>query len=315
MKRKNNWLIIVSVVLTVLNAKVSSVNAETKAMTGHSKPGLLIIAHGAPMPEWNKPVLDLEKQVLDLLGNENPFEKICVVMMEFAEPTIADGIVEMENAGCCRIIAVPLLIAPSSHSHWDIPALLGLYGDEEMEEELKAEGAAIVRSKLPITITPTLDHGTLIQDILLDRVKALSNDTNNEALVVLAHGDEVVPPAWNKLMKQTMTYICGKTGLSYADYAFVHVGQSYDTHGVGVIAEAAGHRKKVIVVGAYLSMGVDGMHKRFLKTFPMKAMAMPGLTNPLEKADIAFSTDGLLPDKRVAEWIVSAAKREAYAEK
>ena len=311
-------VVMVAVVMMIFIGGVSYGNAEAEkqcpaAGNIQAKPGLLIIAHGAPFPEWNKPVLDLEKQVSDILDDENLFAKIKVVMMEFTEPTIADGVREMEAAGCSRIIAVPLLIAPSSHSHWDVPALLGLYSDAEMEKELKSEGADIIRSKLPVTITPTLNYGDLIPEIMLDRVKELSRNPENEAVVVLAHGDEVTPPVWDKLMKRTVAYICGKTGISCADYGFVHVGQSFDTNGVGIIAEAAHSRKKVIVVGVYLSMGVEGMYKRYVKTFPMKAMAMPGLANPLEGLDIALAKDGLLPDKRVAQWVASAAKREVVS--
>lgn len=314
MKKKRLLSVIFVTVLITLIITVQSINAETgiKEIAGNvstiqAKPGLLIIAHGAPFGKWNTPVLDLEKQVIELLGENNPFAKVKISMMEFAKPTVADGVRELEQAGCSRIVAVPLLIAPSSNSHWDIPALLGIYSDKKMQEELKAEGAEIIRSKLPITVTPTLDCGDLIPEIMLDRVKKLSKTPDNEALVLLAHGDEMISSSWNKLMKRTITYICGKTGISYADYAFVHVGQSYDTEGVSVIAEAAANRKKVIVVGAYLSMGVDGMHKRYTTTFPMKSRAMPGLIDPLKGLDISMAEDGLLPDGRVAKWIITTA--------
>ena len=316
MSKKQRLKIMMVVVMVIVMGGAFYGNAETEKKSSvaknlQTKPGLLIIAHGAPFPEWNKPVLVLEKQVVELLGQDNPFAAVKVAMMEFAKPTIADRVREMEKMGCSRIVAVPLLIAPSSHSHWDVPALLGLYSDDEMKKELESEGLEVVQSKLPITITPTLNHGDLIPEVLLDRVKALSKNSEDEALILLAHGDEMTPPLWDELMKRTMTYICGKTGISYADYAFVHVGQSYDTNGVSIIAQAAENRKRVIVVGAYLSMGVDGMHARYVKTFPMKAMSMPGLVNPLEKVDLALATDGLLPDKRVAQWIVDIAKREA----
>lgn len=320
--RKKILLTVLTGTIAVVMAGVWNVNAkaEMKKTAGNNevipatqpRPGLLIIAHGAPFAEWNKPVLDLEDQVIKLLGEDNPFAKVKVCMMEFTKPSIADGVREIEEAGCSRIIAVPLLIAPSSHSHWDIPALLGIYSDEDMEKELKAEGAEIIRSRLPITVTATLTHSNLVPEIMLDRVKQLSKDPQNEAVVLLSHGDEFTPPLWEKLMMRTITNICGKTGISYADYGFVHVGQTYATDGVGVIAEAAANRKKVIVVGAYLSMGVDGMHKRYNKTFPMKAMAMPGLTDPLKGLDIALAADGLLPDGRVAQWIADVAKREAF---
>ncbi|MCK4624539.1 MAG: hypothetical protein KAV00_04455, partial [Phycisphaerae bacterium] len=37
------------------------------AVTADGSAGLLVIAHGAPMPAWNKPVLALEKQVIKAL--------------------------------------------------------------------------------------------------------------------------------------------------------------------------------------------------------------------------------------------------------
>lgn len=313
-KKKLRFITTIALI-AIATVSASLAGAETKKESGVSKdcqakPGLLIIAHGAPMAKWNEPVLNLEKQVIELLGDDSPFGEVKVSMMEFTKPTIADGIHTMEEAGCSRIIVVPLLIAPSSHSHWDVPALLGLYSDEEIEKELRSEGAEIVRSKLPITVTATLNQGDLIPEIMLDRVKESSKDPKNEAVVILAHGDEMTPPLWDKLMKRTMTYVCGKTGISYANYGFVHVGQTYDTNGVGIIAEAAASRKRVIVVGVYLSMGVDGMHKRYTKTFSMKGAVMPGLENPLEGLDIILSKDGLLPDKRVAKWIVDIAGRE-----
>ncbi|RLB88877.1 MAG: hypothetical protein DRH50_14550 [Deltaproteobacteria bacterium] len=269
-------------------------------------PGLLIVAHGAPNPEWNSPVLSLEGQVIRALGEDNPFRKVRVCMMEFASPTVADGIREMEEAGCTRIVVVPLLIAPSSHSFWDIPTLLGLYSDEELETELRREGASIVRSRLPITLTPTLDKGDLIPEIMVDRVKTLSKDPGNEAVVILAHGDTSTKSLWCKLMKKTVTYVCGETGITYGDWAFVHVGQSYK-RALGAIVEAAKHRKRVILVGCYLSIGVAEMHRRFMKTFPEKTV--PGTENPLEDLDIIAAEQGLLPDPRIPEWIADTAKK------
>lgn len=273
------------------------------------KPGLIIIAHGAPWPQWNKPVLGLEQAVISELGDDNPFGKIKVVLMEFAKPSVADGIKELEEAGCSKIIAVPLLIAPSSHSHWDIPALLGIYSDAKMEKELKNEGAEIVRSKLPITVTGTLAESDVIEKIMLKRAKELSSDPNNEAVVLLAHGDHYTPDLWDSFMKKTVTYICGKTGISCGDWVCVEMGQGYDK-AASAIACAAESRKTVIVVGAYLSTGVDKLHTRWLKEFEAMAKSMPGLENPLKDLDIKLSAKGLLPDPMVAKWIAEVSKGE-----
>jgi hypothetical protein len=229
--------------------------------------------------------------------------------MEFARPSVADGIREFEAAGCNRIVAVPLLIAPSSHSHWDIPALLGIYSDAEMEKELRGEGAEIVRSKLPITITTTLADSNVIEKVMLKRVNELSNDPNNEAVILLAHGDHYIPELWDTFMKKTVIHICGKTGISCGDWACVEMGQGYNK-AANAIAEAGESRKKVIVVGAYLSMGIDKMHMRWMSQFDSMAKSMPGFENPLKGLDIKLSSKGLLPDSLVAKWIVDVSKGE-----
>ena len=87
---------------------------------------------------------------------------------------------------------------------------------------------------------------TLIPDMLLDRVKALSTNHEDEALVVLAHGDEMTSPLWDKLMKRIIIYICGKTGILCADYGFIHVDQTCDTHGIGMLPKRLDIAKKCI---------------------------------------------------------------------
>ncbi len=292
-----------------VKTSASSTNNKAKATPVSAlqeKPGLLLIAHGAPWPKWNKPVLALEKKVIQQLGPNSPFHSVKLVFMEFAKPSVADGIEAMEAAGCDRIVVVPLLIAPSSHSHWDVPALLGLYSDEDMQQELRDEGARLVRSKLPITLTPTLSKGQLLEDMMLKRVRELSRDPQNEAVILLAHGDEGLQPMWEHRMRHIVTYICGKTGITYGDWAFVHVGQTYPSHGVPVIAAAASQHKRVLVVGCYVSMGTIGMHHRYMHTAGKGPIHMP---NPLKGKDIVPSRNGLLPDEAVAQWIIETGTR------
>ena len=302
-----------------VNAAIFAVDAPEAQPRGASKDimrinstrqadaGLLIIAHGAPMPGWNKPVLALEKQVIKLLGKDNPFKKVKVVFMEFARPSVADGVRQMEEAGCSRIIAVPLLIAPSSHSQWDIPALLGVYYDEEIIKQIVSEGGKPVRSKVPITITPTLSKSGIIPRILLDRVRKLSKNPNEEAVIILAHGEEDFHPFWCRLMREISSYICGKTGISYADWAYVGVGQEYATRAVPVVLKALKHRKRVLLVGCYVSMGAKEIHDRFMH----RGMHVHGIAmeNPLKGKQVIPASHGLLPDERVARWIVSIARR------
>ena len=284
-------------------------SSGTDAGQGAGRPGLLIIAHGSPAPRWNQLVLEQEQKVRAAFGADNTFAAIKVVFMEFAEPNVADGLMALQEANCHRIVAVPLLVAPSSHSHWDIPALLGLYSDPDIEEMLREEGARLVRPNVPVTLTTTLAEGNVIERVMLKRVRQLSIDPDKEALVLLAHGSEAIPPAWDRFLKRTVTYICGRTGISYGDWATVAVGQEY-SRGIVAMQEAAEHRERVIVVGAYLSLGTKRMHARWLARRAKQGAGMHGAVNPLDGLDIRFSEQGLLPDAMVTQWIVETARGE-----
>lgn len=268
---------------------------------GKEKLGLLIIAHGAPQKEWNRPVLNLEKDVKQLISKngENPFCKIKVALMEFNEPSIYTTVKEFEKHSIEKIYALPIFIAPSGHSVFDIPTILGLYKDNKILNQLKEEKIKVVDTNIKISLGPTLNYGNLLKEIMLDRVKELSLNINNESLVILAHGDKNYEKIWSDLCREIGSYICGKTGIKYFNYAFVGVGQTFTVNGVPKILKANEKYKKTIVQGLYLSMGVKNMSKRYQGIFKGK--------------NIVFSNKGLLPDKRVSEWIVNRALE--YAKK
>jgi len=267
-----------------------SLNSNAK-----DKLGLLIIAHGAPHKEWNKPVLNLEKDVKELISQKkgNPFLEIKVALMEFNEPSIYTAVKIFEKKSIEKIYALPIFIAPSGHSARDIPTILGLYKDKKILNQLKEEEIKIVDTNIKIILGPTLNYGNLLKEIVLERVKELSTNTNNESLVILAHGDKNYEKIWSDLCREIGSYVCGKTGIEYFNYAFVSVGQSFSSDGVPVILKANEKYKKTIVQGLYLSMGVKNMSKKYHEIFKSK--------------NITFSNKGLLPDKRVSKWIVRRA--------
>jgi len=270
------------------------------------KYGLIIIAHGSPMPQWNEPVLKIEKEVKTLMSQNgnNQFSAIRVAFMEFTEPSINTVIKDFENIGIDRVYAIPLLIAPSGHSLFDIPTILGLYSEKDIINEIKSEGTDIVNTNMKITIGPTLNNSDILKISMLDRVKELSSTPDSEGLVLLAHGDENFEPIWASMCREVGYYVCAKTGIEYFDYAFVEVGQSFATEGVSTILEATEKKEKIIVVGLYLSMGVERMANT-------SASFMMGKKTETKKLfadkNILFAKRGILPDKRISEWIVEIA--------
>ncbi len=262
--------------------------------------GLLVVVHGSPSPSWNEPMEQLEKDLIKAIEkNSCPFKSAKVVNLEFKEPLVAEGVDELIEHGCQNIVCMPLFIAHSSHVVYDVPAVLGLYSSKDIYETLKEEGARIASSKVPIVMGPTISESDLMLESALQRVKKLSNDPQNEAVVIFAHGDHGIDGVWNDLARRTATYVCGKTGITYADWAFVEVGQSYHTHGVSTIAKAGQHKKRVLVIGLYISMGPERMHKRYLEKFdePFKNEAF----------EVIYSNRGFLPDPNVVDWLVNTS--------
>ncbi len=270
------------------------------------KTGLLIIAHGSPLEQWNQSIFDIENQVKELLITKNisGFDEVRVALMEFTEPSIVTVVKNMEDKGITKIFALPLFIAPSGHSLYDIPTILGLYYNEKMVSELTEEGTKLVDTKINITIGPSLDYKNPIKDILLDKVSQISENPQEEALVILAHGDENFITIWEELVDETAGYILGQTGIEYFDKAFVEIGQSFAINGVKPILRASEKKKKVIVIGMYLSMGVNNMANNsgyLMMGHPVETKKM------FEGKNIYFSENGLLPDKRISQWIVDRA--------
>lgn len=295
MKKLTNYFLIIIVLLLTTNI-----------IYAQEKLGLVIIAHGSPMPQWNTPVLDLEEEVKNIMSQKgnNQFSAIRVALMEFNEPSINTVIKDFENIGINKVYAIPLLIAPSGHSLFDIPTILGLYSDKDILNEIKGEGIDIVDTKIKITVGPTLNNSDVLKTAMLNRVKELSTTPNSEGVVLLAHGDSRFEPIWSSMCREIGSYICARTGIDYFDYAFVEIGQSFLSEGLPVILKTTGGCKKTIVIGLYLSMGVDDMAQNSILN--IGKMKLKGKEILADK-NVHFAKRGLLPDKRISKWIVGRA--------
>ena len=264
--------------------------------------GLLIVAHGAPFDAWNQPVLDVEKQVKEILDGEQsqPIAAVRVALMEFAEPSVASTIADMEKLGIERVYVLPMFIGPSSHTFYDLPTILGLYSEKNAVEQLREEGIKIVDTDMKLIIGPTIDIGT-ISEILMDRVSELMDDPKRSALVILSHGDHWFEPLWEQQSKEIGAHICGALGIQYFDYSFVEMGQGFIADGAPVIFRAMDEHEKVLVIGMYLSMGVENLVRN--SSASMGGMQIKG-AEIFSGHDVRFASRGLLPDKRIARWVV-----------
>lgn len=267
-----------------------------------AKTALMVISHGAPGKSWNAKVLDVEKKLqgIDIPGIS--YKR--VALMEFSSPDIKAVVDDCEAQGCDTIFALPLFIAPSSHSEDDIPNILNQKYVPEVRKGLAEEKANIVHSKARIVVGPTLYYSDVIEKAMLARVKSLSKDPKNEALVLLAHGDPDRVGFWNELLERNAKNIKEGTGIDYADTKLVAMGQNIEKDIQPMLTKAAQIKKRIIVQGIYLTSSIGEIAK--ILKLDQKTKEFTGK----DDVEVVYSDGGILPDSEqdVVDWIVETTK-------
>lgn len=129
----------------IMGAIAVGVALHFGTLSAMAETGLLLIAHGAPSSKWNKPVIEFGNRVAKEAIKDGKFKAVRTAMLEFTEPDVPTAVAELEAAGCDSIVAVPLFIAPSGHSHFDVPAALGIYSSPRIKAIIAEEGGRLAR--------------------------------------------------------------------------------------------------------------------------------------------------------------------------
>ena len=269
------------------------------------KYGLMIVAHGSMGQEWNQKLEQVHQDVVELQEDspDNPFCETAMAFLEFVEPSVYTVVTELERKGIDKVVVIPVFVAPSGHSVRDVPAVLGLYSDSEILQTLSEEGVEIPDTKMRFVLGPTMYPGTIVPEIALEKVLAKSTDPENEALVVLAHGDRYYQAYWDEMIQETGRYICAKSGIENHDGAFIHIGQHFATDGLTIIQKALEEKETVIVANLFFSMDLPKIADA--STVNFMGHAVP-VNQMLKGKDVRYC-EGLLPDKRVADWVWTTA--------
>lgn len=269
-----------------------------------AKTGLVIIAHGHVLESWRKPVLALEETVKSRLAERgiDSFEYVRVAMMEYTEPSVASVISDCEAAGVDTVFALPLFIAPSSHSEEDLPNILGLKFTKYVQDELKEEGTKFVHSDVKIVLGPTMYTTDILEKIMFERVMSMSKDPANEAAVILAHGDPERSGFWDFLLQRNADYIKEHSGITYTDGEQVAMGMHMADDLMEILENAAAKKKRVIVQGIYLTSNVKNMAERIGMLKKQKSLEKKGV-------EIVYGDQGILPGAtaEVTDWIIDRA--------
>ena len=187
------------------------------------KLGLVLISHGSPSAEWNagmEAIAERVRQELQDSSIESPFEIVKLAHLEFVAPSIADVCDEFETAGIDRIFALPIFISISSHTGLDIPNALNIQYHVNSDPKIRR-----YLGKVPITLCPPLDHGSMLPEVIADAAAAISANPTMESAVLLSHGDGC-EHFWNHLHRRVAHAVTAKTGIKEVSWAIVQTGRS-----------------------------------------------------------------------------------------
>ncbi len=283
----------------------------SQAQERSSSAGILLLAHGGK-EGWNEEVNKLAAQVDKRLPAEVAFGMA-------DKRNIQNAIDRLVRRGVREIVAVPFFISSHSPVITATQYLLGLragapaelaayarmshnHGAHRAGEPAQATFDPTTPVKSPVTIrmTAALDRHPLVAEVLLSRADSISKDPSHEVVVVVAHGpvadDENAK--WLEDMGALVERIRSASSFQRIEYLTVRDDapqpvRSRATAELRAVVERAtrqGHR--VLLVSLLISYGgiEEGIRKR------------------LEGLNYVMSPHGLLPDDRLAGWVLLTAR-------
>lgn len=274
------------------------------------KIGVIILAHGGKA-NWNEEVMKVRAEV----DKVHPAE---VAFGMASRRTIQAAADKLATRGVERIVAVPLFV--SSHSsvitstayllgqRTEAPKDLAIFakmdhddgGHGSHDTHSNYDGTKPIDTKLPIVMTRALDDHPKVAEILTARAKALGNQPENEVVIVVAHGpvDEGSNRKWLADMSSLVARMKSETSFKRIEYMTVRddapepIRSQATAELRSIVEKAKTENATALIVPLLLSYGgiEEGVKKR-LEGLPYK-----------------MSHQGLLPDNRLAEWVLLSVK-------
>ena len=278
--------------------------------------GVLLLAHGGKAA-WNDEVNSVAAEV----GKQFPVE---VAFGMATKRNIQNAIDKLEAQGVTSIVAVPLFVSSNSSVITSTEYLLGLRKDAPKDLAVFAkmdhgsggghdahsahtnasaepfDPTTPVAHKVPITMRKALDADPTVADILLSRASSISKDAKNEIVIVVAHGP--VSAETNRLWLNDMAKLADgmKAKSSYRGIEYLTVrddapepirGQA-TAEFRALVEKANAQKARVLIVPLLLSFG--GIEE--------------GVKQRLDGLDYTITSQALLPDARIAQWVVRSVR-------
>jgi hypothetical protein len=293
--KKLSLLIILSFLVLLVSCGKETPKKDVK------KIGVLLVNHGSVAKSWRKMLLNVEEQVKEEILSNPKISKVTTAFMEYTEPSIATRMREFDNEGFDEVIVIPIFLTVSSHYSHDIPVILGVSADPKAKEYMIGkEKIDVYKPKARVTIAPPLDYSTILKKNIERRVKALSEDPENEGVLLVAYGDAQYNQQWEEMVDSIGKYLKIKTGHSSIAYSWcghlVGYSQEPTVKGIEKLMEL---EDKVIVIPVLV-----GNDPYFQKEIIQKAVDMV-------KGNVAYTQDAILPDENLNKWVIDITNKTA----
>ncbi len=273
-----------------------------------SKPGILLLAHGGS-PAWDDTVRVLASRV----DGQQPTE---VAFGMASRPAIQAAVDRLAARGATSVVAVPLFVSSHSSVVTSTEYLLGLRAEappalavfarmkhgadgHSAHGEANEDGTTPVRVRVPIRMTAAFNDDAIVSEILLTRVKTISQNPSDEAVVLVAHGP--VPDDDNRRWLADMAVVASRIRgavpfaavdfLTVRDDAPAPIRDAATAELRELVARRAQEGRRVLVAPLVVSFG--GIEA--------------GIRKRLEGLEYAITAQGLLPDDRLVDWVLRKA--------
>lgn len=295
MKKKSILLLLITVMILGACTDKKSQNSTNNH---EKKVGVLLVNHGSHSKKWRDMLYDVESQVKEQLLTNKKISMVKTAFMEYNEPSIATRMKEFDEEGYDEVVVVPIFLTVSSHYNHDIPVILGISADPKAKETIAKEKIEVYKSKARVSIAPPLDYTTILKKNIERRVNALSKDSENEGILLVAYGDAMYNQQWEEMVDEIGKYLKIKTGHESIAYAW------------------CGH-----LVGYSTDPTVDGINK--LLELEDSAIVIPVLVanDPyfqndiiqtavdLVEGNVLYVQDAILPDENLNKWVVDISNK------
>src|SRR5687767_11217241 len=290
---------------------IVAVAIPAAAQTVRAVTGVLLLAHGG-QPQWNERVVDAARRVNETMPTEVAFGMA-------TRANIQSAIDKLTARGVTEIVAVPLFVSSHSSVITSTEYLLGLraeapadlakfakmnHGSHDAADPHAAHGVPIdpaspVKTTATIRMTPAFNRHPLIGAIAADRAKSISTAPASEAVILVAHGP--VPDDDNRKWLDDMAVLAEQVRKA-APFASVDYMTVRDDAGPAMREAATKELRDK--VQAQLAQGRKVLIVPHLMSF---GGIEQGIRKRLEGLDYTMTSQALMPDDRVVEWVLASA--------